>query len=419
MNTAPANGLRLDHDRDGHAGATAPRRQRPRGRLVAAASVLAIVAATVSGAAPAAAQTATLGFCIDNDLDTADTPANPGECADGQRYLTAGEKAELDKIRREGRIELVQAAIDAYGTGTSSVPDEWYESSGPCLSIPSTRGSENRIIDVYGARTPQLAAQIAYDIASNEISGISGAITGSILGALSIPAFALEWVYDVQDECQEILHRRAVEQNGVNLIAQSSALSVHANEVRSTLTAIDNALIAHDEKITDQIDAQTSTLSTQIADQTTNLTTQNDAQTTNLNAQFADQTTNLTTQLTDQTTNLTTQNDEHDAHLQAETDELDVSVADARDENLRFFIEDHLDTCRPLASMLVSQASGGYAERTFEVVEALIGSVEAEGIDIGQARRFYETAAERRAAGDARKAFQSLCSAYGHLVNGK
>lgn len=387
-----------------------------------------------STATSAAAQTAPTGFCV--DTSTGDSrPANEGECAGFEKYYTPAEKAELDRLTDKvgSKNQEINGEFDDLGDPRSipsQIPANFYGSIAPCEGFPGTgTGANNAITDVYILRTLELAAQIAYDIASNEPFGIAGAIVGVFLGVTKVGTFAMEWIYDVQDECQEIVHRNAVNnhldatvtsratQSSVD--ALSSTLGTHDTEVQVKLAGILEALAAHDVAVTEQIATHDSEMSTQVSDHDTRVTTQVSEHDTRITEQVAAHDTEIRTQVSEHDTRVATQLAEHDAHLQQETDEIDASVAGSRDENVRFYVEDHLDTCRPLSSLLLSEANGGYADQTFDVVITLIDASEAEGISIGRARNFLDTAGGHRAAGDPRKAFQSLCNAYRQLANGR
>ena len=355
-----------------------PRRSRPIVKMVA--GLAAVVAVTPLLAAAAAAEDPPpprQGFCVGTDPDSA-IPAPEGSCGPGQRWLTPQEldqlKGTLNESKALGDLSTEFTELGDPRTTPASFPADWYKSVAPCTLLPTTDADgSNKIATVYVAKTFELAAQIAYDIASNELTGIAGAITGTILGATRVPAFALDWIYQVQDECQEEVMENRVDvaissrASQASLDALSAQVGTHDTQVQAKLDAISAALAAHDS-----------------------------AMTTLINDHHAAMTTLVIT----------------------ETDEIDADLAATRDENVRFYIEDHLDTCRPLTTLLVSAANGGYAEKTFAVTADLIDLAETDGLDIGQARRFFQTAEDHAAAGDARKAFSALCSAYSSLALG-
>lgn len=89
-----------------------------------------------------------------------------------------------------------------------------------------------------------------------------------------------------------------------------------------------------------------------------------------------------------------------------------------QDQNLRLVIEDHLETCRALASLLLSD-SGGLLPLTVLVVDDLADRAELAGLNINNARRHMAQANDSIAAGDVRRGYQSLCKAYNQIVSGR
>ncbi len=276
-------------------------------------------------------------------------------------------------------------------------PAGWFESLQECNQpliktgevLPNTSGDNNRITDVYRLKAVELSLQIAYDIGSNELTGITGAIIGVILGVVKIPAFTTEWTYDVQDECQEIVERNTIQDISVDtqrIITDVKTLLVDVS-TRASQTSVD------------AVDAKVVLISTALAALATSLTTETDE---------------IDAALAALATSLLTETEEIDAALAAFKGQL---VAN-QDQNLRLLIEEHLEECSVLASMLLSDGAG-LLPLAVLVVDDMATRAEAAGLDINSARRHMALADERIAAGQVRRGIQSLCTAYTQIVDGR
>ncbi len=174
--------------------------------------------------------------------------------------------------------------------------------------LPNTIVNENRLQHVYAVRTIELILQIVYDVGSNEISGITGAILGAILGVGKVATFVIEYNYDIQDECQEILERRQISEIKTNL---SLCKPLPSGVVTPTTKPL----------VTPAAPATPTTPGSCVSDQTLGI---------------------------------------HDQKVQDQLDKMQDllnaikgQTAQHNDQTLRLFIEDHLDSCRPLGSMLL------------------------------------------------------------------
>ncbi len=309
------------------------------------------------------------------------------------------------KTKQKERIEgsAVPGAFTL--TSPSAFPAGWFErpSGGECDALPnsgailgapgSTLADQNRLQHVNVLKTIELTLQIVYDVGSNEITGITGAILGSLLGVSKVATYVTEWNYDIQDECQEIVERNTIQDINVDtegIVSDVTTLLVDV-ATRSSQTSVD--ALSTD---VDAVDAKVIQISTTLAALGASLTTETDEIDAALAALAA---------------SLTTETDEIDAALAA----LNLQLAAAQDQSVRLYIEDHLDSCRPLASLLLSD-SAGLLPLTVLVVDDLATRAEAAGLDIGDALRHLDRANDSILAGDAREGFQSLCTAYEQIV---
>jgi hypothetical protein len=280
-----------------------------------------------------------------------------------EKHDGAAWMSDKQKDRVEGAGSTF--ALPALTTAQQFPKKDWFGAPVECSALPNTIGDENRLQHVYAARTAELILQIVYDVGSNEITGITGAILGGILGGAKTATYILEWNYDLQDECQEILERR-----------QIAGIFDDTDKIITDVTTLLNDVSKHDTRLTtetDEIDAALAALAA----------------------------------------SLTTETDEIDAALAG----LKGQLVAGQDQSVRLFIEDHLERCRPLGSLLLSD-SAGLLPLTVLVVEDLAARAGAAGLAIGNARLHLDRANDSILAGDAREGFQSLCTAYEQIVRG-
>ncbi len=340
------------------------------GRRVAL-SVTAVVIAVTAAIAVGAIGTepASAGWCVETHADGSVTfhsdysrIGGPKKCDEdfNGTWISNGTKKRIDNPPNiPGLNEPPTTLVDDFPLG-------WFGSLDVCLQLPSNQGPHNRIEEVYVLRASELGAQIAYDIGSNELTGFLGAILGVVLGAVKPSVFVSEWTYDVQDECQEIVERNTIQ-------------SIYVDT---------QGLVTNVQTILARVDVAVSTRATQTS---------------------VDQ---ISTALGDLATSLTTETDEIDAALA----DLSLQLAAGLDQSLQLYIEDHLESCRAIASLLLADLEG-LLPLTVAVVDDLAERAEDAGLDIGNARQHMANADIAIAAGDAGKGFQSLCTAYGKIVN--
>ena len=377
--------------------------------LSVTAAVIAVTAAIAVGAI--GTEPASAGWCAYTDangeLAYADVPSKIALPRSGVKVCEEDFDGEFitnnqyDRINN--RTENFSGLLPVQHP-VSDFPPGWFESLGPCNEVlvstgqklPNTVGVNNRIVDVYRAQTTELAVQIAYDIGSNELTGILGAVLGSILGVVKVPTFTMEWKYDVQDECQEIVERNTIQ--SINVDTQSLVI-----DVQTILSNVDVAVSTRATQTSvDAVDAKVMQISTTLGALGASLTTETDEIDAALAALAA---------------SLTAETDEIDAALAA----LSLQLAAAQDQSVRLYIEDHLESCREIAGLLLADAPAdapdGLLPLTVVVVGDLADRAEAAGWNIGNARQHMANADSAIAAGDAGKGFQSLCTAYGKIVN--
>ncbi len=333
-------------------------------------AVAAVIAVGAIGTEPASA-----GWCVTTDASGNTTfesgfsfLGGPKRCddKDGQ-WISNGTKKRIDN---PPNIPLLN---EPPTTCVDDFPPGWFGSLDVCLQLPSNQGAHNRIEEVYVLRASELGAQIAYDIGSNELTGILGAILGVVLGSVKPSVFVSEWTYDVQDECQEIVERNTIQ----SIYVDTQGL---VTNVQTILARVDVAVSTRaTQSSVDAVDAKVMQISTALGTLATSLTTETD---------------------------------EIDAALAA----LSLQLAAGLDQSLQLYIEDHLESCRAIASLLLADAQG-LLPLTVAVVDDLATRAEAGGSDIGNARQHMANADSAIAAGDAAKGFQSLCTAYGKIVN--
>ena len=79
-------------------------------------------------------------------------------------------------------------------TSASAFPTGWFEAPDDCVVLPTTGdGFRNRLQHVKQAEALELTLQILYDVGSNELSGITGAIVGTVLGVFKVTTFGWQW----------------------------------------------------------------------------------------------------------------------------------------------------------------------------------------------------------------------------------
>ncbi len=132
-------------------------------------------------------------------------------------------------------------SLPALTTAQDFPKKDWFAAPTECFALPNTIGAENRLQHVYIAKTTEIVLQIAYDVGSNEITGITGAILGAILGVSKTATFVLEWNYEVQDECQEILERRQIAEIYADTDRIITDVKTLLNDVSKHDTAISTA----------------------------------------------------------------------------------------------------------------------------------------------------------------------------------
>ncbi len=306
--------------------------------------------------------------------------------------------------RSKNRLQSSAGPGTSTLTNRSDYPDGWFErpSGGECDVLPnsgailgssgSDLAAQNRLQHVYLLKTIELALQIVYDIGSNEVTGVTGAILGSILGVSKVATYVTEWNYEMQDECQEILERGQI----ADIHVDTEQIVA---DVKTILARVDVAVSTRATQTSvDALDAKVVLISTALASLATSLTTETDE----IDIALA----KLKVQLLSET-------DEIDAALA----KLKVQLLAGLDQDLRLYIEDHLETCSPIVSLLLDEPAG-LLPLTVLVVAGLADQAEAEGLGIGNARLHLGRANGSIAANEPRAAFQSLCIAYEQIVRG-
>ncbi|MCI0777500.1 MAG: hypothetical protein J4N95_04915 [Chloroflexi bacterium] len=200
---------------------------------------------------------------------------------------TCGSKYTDGFWLNDGEKDRIEGATGGIGipgfTVASQYPNaDWFDNPLECVALAGTGNGTNRLETVYTAKIAELVVQIAYDIGSNEISGITGAIIGAVLAVPKFIVFSLEWTYDVQDECQEILERRTIAEIKTNLALckplptfAPATVAPKATPVGATATPSgcteDKTLGIHDQKVQLDIAALATDVATHDADIKTRL----------------------------------------------------------------------------------------------------------------------------------------------------
>ncbi|MCH8849911.1 MAG: hypothetical protein IIC89_03695 [Chloroflexi bacterium] len=304
----------------------------------------------------------------------------------------------------------IQGAISAgvfEVTSTDAFPDGWFEAPDDCVVLPTTGDDftgkwQNRLQHVKQAEALELTLQILYDVGSNELSGITGAVLGTILGVVKVTTFGWQWTYDLQDECQENFERSTIQEINVDteaIVSDVQALLLDA-ATHSSQVSVDDLSDDVDDLTTDvaAVNTKVIAISSAVTALATSLTTETDE---------------IDAALAALALSLTTETDEIDLALA----ELDAKLVAAQDQSVLLYIEDHLETCRAIVSLLLDDPDGLLTLMVL-VVGDLATRAEASGWNIGNARQHMANADSAFANGDAGKGFQSLCAAYGKIVIG-
>jgi hypothetical protein len=315
---------------------------------------------------------------------------------------TNGRAGSIVSERTAQRIKEGNADLNQGNDGAGPLPDDWFDIPLVCASVPRTRDndSQNRVVDVKTAQAVELALSIAYDIGSGEPSGIAGAVLGAILGISRAVTFSIEWKYDLQAECQDNWHAIQVEAIADNLgivfnTVQSVAAQLPANnaEVSGTMAEIRSTLGALGASLPGGTDAPRAVL----------VAVPDAAQSAAIATSPADAT--------------------ESGHGSvggsiASLDDIDTAVYDLHDSYLRLTVEQHLQSCNPLVTMVSDlPPPAGLFTETLDILDDLIAGAELSALDVGDAPALLDQARADYGGGmTPRAVWPGLCAAYEELT---
>lgn len=153
---------------------------------------------------------------------------------------------EYDNIRNGAGVYFVpadgshgRAAANAVG-----LPDDWYAKPSECAWLPSTRSTtgDNLLMDVHIAESTELLFQGAYNIGSNELTGIAGVFLGIALSGAQAIRYEIEWRYELQAECKATVTARQIDSISDRLDNVTGNASIAADAATAAAEATSNGL---------------------------------------------------------------------------------------------------------------------------------------------------------------------------------
>ncbi len=154
--------------------------------------------------------------------------------------------AQYDNFRAGAGVYFVptDGSHGRAAANANVLPADWYGKPPECAWLPSTRSTtgDNLLMDVHIAESAELLFQGAYNIGSNELTGIAGVFLGIALSGAQAIRYEIEWRYELQAECKDIVTARQVASISDRLDNVTGSGTVAADAATAAAEATDNGL---------------------------------------------------------------------------------------------------------------------------------------------------------------------------------